>query len=311
MSDAGTKPSADITRLDQATRLNRLSQIGRDHGFFRRVGQTHSALYVEEGDTLLVSFDAAERVLQKSPDGMPTGFAAVERWEWSQLSIMGARQSWFRDPDLYAFFDDLIDEGFFDRFDRVVFVGVGPMCGYGAAAYSIAAPGAQVLAINPVATLDRDAAPFEQRFRPAWRKNFTDRYGYAPFMVDGAEGMSLIYDPTDPMSAAHAALFQSPNVSRLKLRHGGMSIGAILSVDNALLKLIGLAADGPVSTEDFARISRSARRNFLPYIGGLMTRADQLGHSGLALMAAEHGARLTLDGRFDKAIDLLRQRSAG
>ncbi|MBF9032295.1 phosphoadenosine phosphosulfate reductase [Rhodobacterales bacterium HKCCE3408] len=309
MNDGGNRSSATNHRLGRAARLARLAEIGRNHGFFRRIGDRHSALYVDEGDTLLVTFDTAERVLQKSPDGLPQGFGAVERWEWSLLNIMASRQSWFRDGSLYEFFDTLVDNDFFERFDRVVFMGVGPMCGYGALAYSVVAPGANVLAVNPVATLDRDAAPFEQRFRNAWRLDFRSRYGFAPFMSEAAEGVTLVYDPTDPMSAAHAALFQGNNVSRLKLRHGGMATGALLSVNSALMKLVSAAAEGPVGPAEFARITRTARRNFLPYIAALMTRADQMGHPKLALMAAEHGARLAVDGRFDRAVSVLRGRT--
>ncbi|MBF9036488.1 phosphoadenosine phosphosulfate reductase [Rhodobacterales bacterium HKCCE2091] len=309
MSETDTQARGRNNRLDRATRLSRLAQIGRDHGYFRRIGQRHSVLFVEEeSDTLLVTFDTAERVLGKSPDGLPIGFPAVQKWEWSLLNIMGSRHSWFREDQLYTFFDTLVDTGFFDRFDRVVFLGLGPMCGYAAAAFSVVAPAARVLAISPAATLDRDDAPFEQRFRPAWRHDFRSRYGYAPTMIEGAEAVTLIYDPTDPMSAAHAALFRGDNVARHKLRHGGMSIGAILSVGDALSKLLAAAARGPVSDADFARITRPSRRNFLPYIAALMTRADQVGHPRLALMAAEHGQRLAVDGRFDRAVEVLRGR---
>jgi hypothetical protein len=43
--------------------------------------------------------------------------------------------------------------GFFDDFDQVVFYGAG-QCGYAAAAFSVATPGATVVAIQPQATLD-------------------------------------------------------------------------------------------------------------------------------------------------------------
>ena len=215
-------------RLNTATKLNRLAEIGRQHGFFRQLTSRHSVLHVEEGSTLIVSFDTLERVVNHAPENLPSGFSLVSAAECSLLSVLGSRQSWFRDPALYAYFDELTDSGFFDQFDRVLFFGVGPMCGYGAMAYSVAAPGSHVLAISPVATLSRDAAPFERRYRDAWSLDFTSRYGYAPLMIEAAAQATVIYDPTDTMSAAHAALFDAPNTTRHKLRHGGMAIGAML-----------------------------------------------------------------------------------
>ena len=64
------------------------------------------------------------------------GFGAVERREWSFLSLIADGATWFRDAALHRFFDRLIDEDFFESFDRVIFLGAGPMCGYAAAAYS-------------------------------------------------------------------------------------------------------------------------------------------------------------------------------
>lgn len=294
--------------LDKAARLVRLSEIGRDHGFFRRLSSNQSVLHVEEDSTLIVTFDMLERVVSHAKDSKPLGFELVEQHGHSLLSIMGARQSWFRDPTLFAFFDELTDEGFFDQFDQVLFMGVGPMCGYGALSYSVTAPGAHVLAISPVATLNRDSAPFERRYKEAWSLDFSSRYGYAPLMAEAAEQVSILYDPTDTMSAAHAALFDSTNTTRLKLRHGGMTIGAMLQASGGLMKLARHAVNAPITPQVFARYARPARRGFAPYVGRLMGAADQVGHHKLALAAAEYGARLTGDDRFTDAIDLLTDR---
>lgn len=297
-----------MSRLDKATRLNKLAEIGRHHGFFRKLSSAHSVLHVEEGSTLVVSFDTIERVVTHDADGRPQGFTLVENAQCSLLSIMGARRSWFRDPALYGFFDELTDCGFFDQFDRVLFMGVGPMCGYGALAYSVASPGAHVLAINPAATLDRSGAPFERRYKHSWALDFTARYGYAPLMAEAAAQVTVIYDPTDTMSAAHAALFDGSNTTRHKLRHGGMAIGAMLQASGGLPKLALHAANAPISTEVFARYARPARRRFLPYVGRLMGAADQLGHPKLALAAARYGSEMSGDESFADAVALLSER---
>ena len=112
----------------------RIGEIGKMHGFFERLGRDHFALYVQEGNTLLVSFDEIDRVIEKGDDALPVGFEAVKKREWSMLSILSDGRTWFRDQGLYRFFDKLSDEGFFDSFDQVIFLGAGPMCGHAAAA---------------------------------------------------------------------------------------------------------------------------------------------------------------------------------
>ena len=103
-------------------------------------------------------------------------------------------QSWFRDPAVFAYFDRLVDDGFFDEFERVIFYGAGP-CGYAAAAYSVAAPGATVVAVQPQATLDPRMTEWDDRFVEMRRTSFTDRYGYAPDMLDAADQAFVLYDP--------------------------------------------------------------------------------------------------------------------
>ncbi|QBX99775.1 phosphoadenosine phosphosulfate reductase [Rhodophyticola sp. CCM32] len=278
--------------------LDHLTEIGRSHGFFERLGQHHSALYVQEGSTLLVTFDEAGRVYRQTKDGLPLGFDAVQRREWSLLNIMASGQSWFRDANLYRFFDRLVDEDFFDDFDQVIFLGAGPMCGYAACAYSVVSPGARVLSLSPAATLDREDAPFEMRFRAARRLNFNDRYGYAPYMLEGAEQATIVYDPHEPLGAAHAALYRGPNVQRVPMRWCGINLYPILESDGAIDRLVQATARGNLRPLRFAQITRNTRRNYPPYLFRLMTRALEKGHPDLARKVAVHGAKVTDDPRF-------------
>ena len=68
------------------------------------------------------------------------------RAQWSSLSILSEGESWFRENRIYGYFDRLIDDGFFEDFQTVVFHG-SQAAGYAACAFSVAAPGATVLAI--------------------------------------------------------------------------------------------------------------------------------------------------------------------
>ncbi len=133
-----TSAGADRSRADW---LSRLSDIGRNHGFFERVGSEALALFVQEGDTLVVSFDRATRVCSEERDGLPPGFEAVQKREWSLLSILSTGDSWFRSQDVMAFFDTLAESGFFDSFAQVIFLGFGPANGHAACAYASARAG--------------------------------------------------------------------------------------------------------------------------------------------------------------------------
>ena len=92
-----------------------------------------------------------------------------------------------------------------------------------AAAFAAAAPGATVIAISPQATLSRDIAPWETRYRRVWRRDFSSRsrYSYAPDGAASASRVFLFYDPVSPLDAMHAALFASPQVERYHCRRMG------------------------------------------------------------------------------------------
>jgi hypothetical protein len=193
---------------------------------------------------------------------------------------MSDGQSWFRDREVYAYFDDLIDDGFFEEFDNVVFYGAGP-CGYAAAAYSIAAPGARVLALQPQATLDPRVAEWDERFIRQRRLDFTSRYGYAPDMIDAAQEAFVIYDPEELEDAMHAALFTRPNVHKLRLRHAGGALQFSLRNMKILSRLIALGGTGRLTPEIFAKLAR-ARREDRQYLRNLLRHLDDKGRTKLA-----------------------------
>ena len=105
----------------------------------------------------------------------------------------------------------LVYDKFFDDFDQVVFYGAGPR-GYAAAAFSVAAPGATIVALQPQATLDPRVTEWDDRHLKIRRTHFTSLYGYAPDMLDAAKQAYVIYDPYERLDAAHAAMFTRSNV---------------------------------------------------------------------------------------------------
>jgi hypothetical protein len=104
---------AQIDGIGRNSWMLRMARIGSEHGLFDRIGKSHLALFVDEGDTLLVAFDRAERARDVAADGMPAGFEMVRRRSWSLLSIMAQGETWFLDDALTRFFQTLHKRGVF------------------------------------------------------------------------------------------------------------------------------------------------------------------------------------------------------
>ena len=199
---------------------------------------------------------------------------------------MSDGNTWFRDPQVYAYFDRLVDDGFFDEFEQVIFYGSGS-CGYAAAAFSVAAPGATVIAVQPQATLDPRVTEWDDRFVKMRRANFTTRYGYAPDMLDAAEQAFVLYDPYVTRDAAHAAMFTRPNVKKLRLPNMGKALQSELMKMDILLPLIVTAADDNLTTLKFAKMMR-VRRDNRAYLHRLMQKLDSENRGPLTKMLCEN-----------------------
>ncbi|HCI99332.1 MAG TPA: phosphoadenosine phosphosulfate reductase [Sulfitobacter sp.] len=253
--------------------MDAVKQVAQNGGFYEALGSRHHAMFLEKSSTLLVSFETINGMRALSSMAHPLGWEMVRSEGWSHLCLASEGDTWFRDAPVYAFFDRLIDDGFFDGFDRVVFCGAGPG-GYAAAAFSVAAPGAMVVAIQPQATLDPSVTEWDDRFVEMRRTDFTSRFGYAPDMLDAAEAAFVIYDPTVPLDAMHASLFTRPNVTKLRMRRMGTALQSKLLELDQFENLLTLAADGELTIESFARIAR-ARRDHRPYLKGLLAALER------------------------------------
>ena len=251
--------------------LSEIEEIGKDRGYFERVGNHHAALFLDESlDVLLVSFDTIGSARAGSASGIPHGMLQAEINGWSHLSMIAHAPTWFRDPAVYCYFDRLVDDAFFEDFDTVIFYGAG-MSGYAAAAYSVAAPGAIVLAVSPQATLDPAVASWDDRFTNERRRDFTSRYGFAPDMIEAAEAAYILFDPFDELDAMHAALFRGPQVHKIRLRHGGGNLGRTVQEMSILGQIFRAAAAGSLSERTLFRALRK-RHDYLPYLRNVLNR---------------------------------------
>ena len=268
-------PTDAATATDRDGWLAIMDRIGEDAGYFTPLGARHWAFFVDESPTLVVTFETVEAIRAR-PGQMPLGHEVAKARGWSHLCLISDGQTWYRDPAVYGYFDRLVDDAFFEDFDRVVFHGADAG-GYAACAFSVAAPGATVLAISPRATLSPAQAGWDGRHRSDRRLDFTTRYGFAPAMIEGTGQVFVIHDPGVVEDAMHAALFNAPFVTHLRTPHLDGRVDWALSHLHLTETLIASAAEGTLSRLFFARAWR-ARRNFGPYLRGILARAQAGGH---------------------------------
>jgi hypothetical protein len=241
--------------------LHRLSRIGARHGLFDRIGPRHAGLFIDRAsDTLLVAFDRTDSAWAGRSDGLPAGFEMVGHGAWSLLSVLAHGETWFRGAELERFFGALQSSGLLARYRSVLFFGMGADCGFAASVFSRFAPGAQVLAAGPVATLDPAAAPFERRFRAARRLSFRGPFGNGAQALAAAGPSVVLYDPLDMGQAAQAALFTGGNVLRIGLPYAGRDFHAILQEGGAMVPLLEVLARGAPSAQEVRRVLKQPCR---------------------------------------------------
>lgn len=249
-------------------------------GFYTENG-LHSFLYVpRDPSVLVVTFDNLDIAMTKRADRRPWGFDFIEKQGWSMLGVMASGWTWYRDYWAMAEFDRLAREGFFARFGRVVFYGAS-MGGYAAAAFSAACPGAEVVAISPQSTLDRKVVPWETRYRTVWDKDFSGKYGDAALASAEAGRVTILYDPYEPLDAAHARRFTGANVVALRAPLMGHRLGSSLLQMGILSEVMLKALAGTLTEAGFYRLLR-ARRDFPRYQRELFERAVARGRPDLA-----------------------------
>ena len=249
-----------------------MDAIADDDGYLEPLGKKHWAFFAEDRTTLLVTFERAETIRARE-DQLPAAYSICKERGWSLLTIIADGETWWRDPAVWGYFDRLVDDAFFDDFDKVLFMGAGP-AGHAACVFSVTAPGCRVLAIAPRATQDPEIAGWDRRNKAARRLDFTTRYGYAPDMLEGARHVWLIHDPLNQPDAMHAALFRAPWVTPLKTRRTDEATERALTATRIMDKVIEDAMAGTLTEAGFARHWRS-RRSYAPYLKATLAAAAQ------------------------------------
>lgn len=299
MKDINSNFDPQLANLDREEWYDAVEELAEEDGYFEPLGKNYSTIFHEAGPRLIVTFETFGEVFARR-NREPRGFDMVRRNGWSHLCILSDGGRWYRDQRIYRYFDRLVDDGFFEDFDQVLFFGDGPG-GYAAAAYSVVAPGANVLAIRPVATLDPAQAGWDRRFIKDRQLSFSDRYGYAPDMLEAAAKAFVVFDPRNREDAMHAALFRAPNVLGLQAFGLGVDILPALDGMGALEPLIEGAMDGSLDTLAFARHYRG-RQHRLEYLRPMLNRLESSGRIGLAARMCRGVLKTQKRPRFAKAL---------
>jgi hypothetical protein len=264
---------------ERQTWFAEMERISEETGYFEHLGKRHWAFFHDDGTNLLVTFETIDDV-QAREGQMPFGHSVARALGWSHLCLISDGKTWYRDAAVYGFMDRLVDDAFFEDFDRVVFYGAGAG-GHAACAFAVAAPGATVLAISPRATLNPDQAGWDRRDLAGRRLDFTSRYGYAPDMIEGAAEVFVIFDPTVTEDAMHAALFHAPFVTDLRTRHLGDQVETGLAMMGVLPDLVTQACEGTLDRASFATLWRK-RRAYGSYLRRILGKVEAAGRLRLA-----------------------------
>ncbi len=252
--------------------LDTIEDIAEEEGYFEPLGPDHSAAFVDRGSVLLVTFETMDSIRDRAHSDVPMGWELIEGTNWSQLCILSDGETWFRHRAVYQYFDQLVDDAFFDGYDKVVFYGANS-CGYGAAAYSVVAPGAAVICVSPQATLDPRVTGWDDRYYHMRRHSFTDRYGYAPDMLEACEQAFVLFDPNQHEDAMHASLFTRSNVTMVRTPNLNGEIETFLRRMEILRPLLDIAFADRLAPRDFHNALR-ARRSYLPYLRMLLSQVE-------------------------------------
>ncbi|MBD3787991.1 MAG: hypothetical protein IE922_13670 [Sphingomonadales bacterium] len=213
--------------------------------------------------------------------GRPAG-AAPRR----ALFVMDDSRSWGNAPEFApALRAALADEAARAPLGRVAAIGQS-MGGYAACAFSAACPGADVVAISPQSTLDKTIVPWETRYKVAWDRDFSGKYGDAAQASHAARKVTILYDPYEPLDAGHVDRFTGSNVMKLRTPLMGHRLGSSLHQMGLLSPILLAALDGSLTEADFHRLLR-ARRDFPRYQRELFQRAVAKGHKTLARRMGE------------------------
>ncbi len=228
----------------------------------------HFARFTRRGPRLLVAFHATfdkDTPISRSESALS---ALAEEQDWSQLTLTSRGNTWFRDSEVIAFIDALVDNSLLDRFDDTLFYGTGSAA-HAALSFALSAPLSRVLALAPQVQIGAEAAAWDKRYPGLRTVDNIDRYLPVPDNLSAAEAVYAAYDPLVTEDTRHMQLLDAGSVMPLVTRRMGSNLEHILLEFGVLDDIVSDAMDGALNRPAFYRHLR-ARRDNLAYLRSLI-----------------------------------------
>ncbi len=249
-------------------------------------GPDNALMFAPKSKRLVVAFDNLS-VVKTDQQRWPWGFKVLwKEMGCSVLGVMAVNRNWFREEFVHDAFEALRDQGFFEQFDEILFYGTS-MGGFGALVYQQCAPGANVLAIAPQSTLDRDILPGDDRWGWTAKLDWKGRFGDAAGATDTAKRVFLVADPYFQPDYDQVSRITGDNVAWLHTPFMGHQLPNAFAVMNILKDLLYAAAGGTLTPALFYRLFRA--RNDLPrYQHDILMEAERRGKIRSAIRVCEY-----------------------
>lgn len=247
----------------------------------------HGNLWFEyRSSTLFVTFDNLATLDDPYPR-LPWMYARTETLNYSILGVQTFRKDWFRQPTSSAQIAALARTGFFERFDRVVFMGAS-MGAFAALNFAPLVAGAWVMVFSPQSTMNQSIAPFEKRFQYSVKRSnwegmpFLDAAAAVPYI----SRVAMFYDPLEMEDKNHAIRLDGPNVQHLAFPCAThQAIRLVVKCDALPEMMQEFAETGRLGQMFFARMR--ARKDVRSWRRALIAQLEKRNHPALAARACD------------------------
>ena len=208
-------------------------------------------------DVLFVAFDA-EYGNNRLKDWRPWGAEFAQENDISYLGFSTIVPEWYLSGWADTEIKRLLEDGFFDRYSRVIFAGHS-MGGHAALRYSKYVDGAHVAAFSPQISLEKGRADFDERFEDAdrhpWRGDETD----ASTLTYDTDRSVVFYDPYCAEDRQHAEILEQSGARLLRTYHSGQGSMAYLRRVGVAGEVLQSLCFDTLDTSDFYQLMRKRR----------------------------------------------------
>jgi hypothetical protein len=282
-----------------------VEQIG---DFAYPLNDRHFVRFARRGPKLLVIFEAAAPRTEDLSAHHPALEALGEKMGWSVMTLISRGHSWFRDDEVIAFFDAMVDGTLLDLFESTLFYGASS-AGHAALSFSICAPLSRVLALAPQAGFDDDVRGWDARFAGTEAVDFTSRYALSEENLSAAAEIYAAFDPQVAEDSRHVAHLAATPVLPLACRRLGSNLEHLFAEFGVLEDIVIDAMEGDLEPVGFFATLRARREN-PAYLRALVSRLIDAERPYLEALVVRNIAERLKRGRFQKRFEMLEKQLA-